>query len=156
MNYLAISGEVKIETSPDFETHRTFTITVTASDNGVPKQSNNVTLHVTISDIDDNPPVFTQSSWSATVKENAVRGVFVIQVNATDDDFEMLHKTLYYDISGGNEDGVFGIGYENGSVFVANTMNLDRETVSKYELTIEAKTLNDFLNGTAQMSTAKV
>ena len=140
----------------DFERHHTFTITVTARDNGVPKQSSNATLYVTISDADDNPPTFTQDSWSATVKENAIRGEAITQVNATDIDFETAHRKIYYVISGGNEDGVFGIGYENGSVYVADTANLDRETSDKYELTIEARTLNEFMNVTVQQSTTKV
>ena len=140
----------------DFEKHRTFTLTVTAQDNGVPKQSSNVTVYVTISDTDDNAPKFTQNTWTATVRENAVRGEVVTQVNATDNDFETLHRTIYYVITGGNDDGVFGIGYENGSVYVADTGRLDRETNDKYELTIEARTLNEFMNDTVQETTTKV
>ena len=140
----------------DFEKHRTFTLTVTAQDNGVPKQSSNVTVYVTISDTDDNAPTFTQNTWTATVRENAVRGEVVTQVNATDMDFETLHRTIYYVITGGNEDGVFGIGYKNGSVYVADTESLDRETNDEYELTIEARTLNEFMNDTVQETTTKV
>ena len=140
----------------DFEKHRTFTLTVTAHDNGVPKLSSNVTLYVTVSDTDDNAPTFTQDTWTATVRENAVRGEVVTQVNATDIDFETLHRTIYYFISGGNEDDVFGIGHENGSVYVKNTESLDRETTEKYELTIEARTMNEFMNITVQQTTTEV
>ena len=140
----------------DFEKHHTFTITVTAQDNGAPQQSSNVTLYVTISDTDDNPPTFTKDSWSATVNENAVRGEVITQVNATDIDFETAHRKIYYVISGGNEDGVFGIGYENGTVYVADAERLDRETNNKYLLAIEARTLNEFMNVTVQQSTTTV
>lgn len=122
----------------------------------MPRQNSNVTLYVTITDTDDNAPTFTQKSWSATVKENAARGAVVTQVNATDVDFEAAHRTIYYVIEGGNDNGVFGIGYENGSVYVADTRNLDREKNDRYELTIEARTLNEFMNATVQKSTAKV
>ena len=153
---LAISGEVKTEILLDFEKHHTFTVTVTAQDNGVPRQSSNVTLYVTVLDKDDNAPTFTKNTWSATVRENAVRGEIVTQVNATDIDFETLHRTIYYVISGGNDDGVFGIGYENGTVYVADPKSLDRETTDEYELTIEARTLNEFKNVTVQHTTTKV
>ena len=147
---------MKTAISLDFEKHKTFTIIVTAWDNGVPKQSSNVTLYITISDVDDNPPVFTQKSWSARVNENAERGKIIIQVNATDVDFETAHKKIYYVITGGNDDGVFGVGYENGTVYAANTTNLDREAKNKYELTIEAQTLNKFKNDTIQRTATEV
>ncbi|XP_028404999.1 cadherin-23-like isoform X3 [Dendronephthya gigantea] len=152
----SISGEVKTAISLDFEKHHTFTITVTAWDNGFPKQSSNVTLYITISDTDDNPPVFTQKSWSARVNENAVPNDTIIQVNATDIDFETAHRKIYYVITSGNDDGVFGIGYESGIVNVANTTNLDRETKDEYELTIEARTLNKFKNDTVQRTATEL
>ena len=156
LNSLAISGDVKTDIVLDFESHRMFTVTVTAFDSGVPKQSSNVTLYITILDMDDNAPEFTKPSWSAVVNENAVRGSVVTQVNATDIDFETTHRKIYYVISGGNDDGVFGIGYENGTVYVANTGKLDRETTNEYELTIEARTLNEFMNETVQHTSTKV
>ena len=131
-------------------------MTVTAQDNGVPRQSSNVTLYVTVSDKDDNAPTFTKKTWSATVKENAVRGDVITRVNATDIDFETAHRTIYYRISSGDEDGVFGIGSENGTVYVANPASLDRETTEEYELTIEAHTLDEFMNVTVQRTTTKV
>ena len=140
----------------DFEIHRTFTLTVTASDNGAPSNSQNVTLRVTVKDVDDNAPTFAKNTWTAVVNENDPTGTVVTQLNATDVDFEAAHKTVYYVIVGGNADGVFGIGYENGTVYVANTTSIDRETKSSYELEIEARTLNEFMNVTVQRTTTKV
>ena len=131
-------------------------MTVTAQDNGVPRQSSNVTLYVTVSDKDDNAPTFTKETWSATVKENAMLGDVITRVNATDIDTVTAHRTIYYKISGGNEDGVFGIGNENGTVYVANPRSLDRETTKEYELTIEARTMNEFMNVTVQRTTTEV
>ena len=147
---------MKTAISLDFEKHHTFTITVTASDNGVPQKRSNLTLYVTITDTDDNPPVFTKNTWSAAVNENAKLGEVITRVNATDIDFETAHKTIYYHIVAGNVDNVFGIERENGTVFVANSTLLDRETNEKYELTIEARTLNEFMNDTVQTATTKV
>ena len=90
------------------------------------------------------------------MNENAPKGTVVTQVNATDVDFEAAHKTVYYVIVDGNADGVFGIGRENGTVYVANTTSIDRETKSSYELEIEARTLNEFMNVTVQQTTTKV
>lgn len=90
------------------------------------------------------------------MNENVSLGVNITQIIATDDDFELHHRKIYYFITEGNEDEVFGIGYENGSVYVANTKNLDRERKDKYELTAVARTLNKFMNKTVQETSAKV
>lgn len=153
---VAQSGEVKTAISLDFEEHRNFTLTITASDRGAPSLSSNVTLVVTITDVDDNPPMFIKDTWSARVNENARVGTVITQVNATDDDFEDAHRTIYYVIKSGNGDGVFGIGHDNGTVYVANTTLLDRETNNNYELIVEARTLNEFKNDTVQQKTTKV
>lgn len=140
----------------DFEIHQTFTLTVTASDNGAPSNRRNVTLYVTIKDVDDNAPTFAKNTWSAVVNENDPTGTAVTRVYATDVDFEVVHKTVYYAIVGGNDDGVFGIENENGTVYIANTTSIDRETKGSYELEIEARSLNEFRNVTVQQSTTKV
>ncbi|XP_046839069.1 protocadherin Fat 4-like [Xenia sp. Carnegie-2017] len=152
----SITGEVKTATSLNFEKRRNFTVTVTACDNGVPRLCSNVSLYVTITDTDDNAPAFAQDTWSATVNENVSLGVNITQIIATDDDFELHHRKIYYFITDGNEDEVFGIGFENGSVYVANTKNLDRERKDKYELTVVARTLNKFMNKTVQETSAKL
>ena len=45
-----------------------------------------VQLEVTVLDVNDNTPVFSQSFYSAQVSENAEVGTELIQLNATDAD----------------------------------------------------------------------
>ena len=109
---------------------------------------------VTITDVDDNAPVFHQDKYAASILENATTGSFVSQVNASDIDAADEHKTVYYRIEGGNEEKQFAIGELNGSVHLNWTaVGLDRETVAVYSLTIAAISR---VNNTEQKSTVTV
>ncbi|XP_076994257.1 protocadherin gamma-A8-like [Tamandua tetradactyla] len=63
-----------------------YNITVVASDLGVPPLSSetHITLHV--ADTNDNPPAFSQASYSAYVPENNPRGASIFSVTAQDPD----------------------------------------------------------------------
>ena len=111
-------------------------------------------LLVTVTDVDDNAPVFHQESYTASLLENATAGSFVSQVNASDVDAADEHKTVYYRIEGGNEEKHFAIGELNGSVYLNWTAaGLDRENVPVYSLTIAAISR---VNNTEQKSTVIV
>jgi len=48
-----------------------YTLTVVASDNGVPPLSSTAMINIDISDVNDNPPVFSQANYSLIIQ---VRG----------------------------------------------------------------------------------
>lgn len=48
-----------------------YTLTVVASDNGVPPLSSSATINIDISDVNDNPPLFSQANYSLIIQ---VRG----------------------------------------------------------------------------------
>lgn len=51
-----------------------------ATDLGVPPLSNQATVNITVTDTNDNPPVFLQSKYSAQVGEEIRVGQKVLQV----------------------------------------------------------------------------
>ncbi|XP_067313970.1 protocadherin gamma-A11-like [Pseudorasbora parva] len=57
---------------------------LTAIDGGNPARSGNLNIIVTVLDVNDNRPLFSQDSYSVTVKENAAIGTVLIKLNATD------------------------------------------------------------------------
>ncbi|XP_050983302.1 protocadherin alpha-8-like isoform X6 [Labeo rohita] len=57
---------------------------LTAVDGGNPPRSGNLNIIVTVLDVNDNRPVFSQDSYSVAVKENAAIGTVLIKLNATD------------------------------------------------------------------------
>lgn len=48
-----------------------YTLTVVASDNGVPALSSSAVINIDISDVNDNPPLFSQANYSLIIQ---VRG----------------------------------------------------------------------------------
>uniref|UniRef100_A0A8C2J6K4 Cadherin domain-containing protein n=1 Tax=Cyprinus carpio TaxID=7962 RepID=A0A8C2J6K4_CYPCA len=68
---------------------------LTAIDGGNPPRSGNLNIIVTVLDVNDNRPVFSQDSYSVMVKENAAIGTVLVKLNATDLD-EGLNGVVEY------------------------------------------------------------
>ncbi|XP_043924982.1 protocadherin beta-15-like isoform X4 [Protopterus annectens] len=63
-----------------------YNITVTAVDDESPPLSSTAVIHVRISDINDNPPVFSKTLYTMQVSENNKPGALIGSVMATDKD----------------------------------------------------------------------
>ncbi|XP_035377314.1 protocadherin gamma-A4-like isoform X14 [Electrophorus electricus] len=72
-----------------------YNITVTAVDEGSPPLSSSKTIHLSIADVNDNPPVFQEHIYSAHVKENNKPGSAVCTVAATDPDWRQNGTVVY-------------------------------------------------------------
>ena len=108
---------------------------VVAKDRGSPKQLSAVTtVKVTVTDHNDEPPVFTQAVYRGAVNEDALPGTVVLSVITTDLDLDSNAKVAY-SITEGNQFGQFAI-KSTGEVYVLK--ELDREVISSYTLTITA------------------
>ena len=81
----------------------------------------------------NDQPVFTSSTYSFTVSEDAEVYASVGTTSATDED---TSDTVSYSITTGNGDGKFDIDSSTGEITVAEL--LDFETTSSYTLTIQA------------------
>ena len=79
-----ITGLVSVSGEIDFERAKEYFLTIQARDGGSPPLSNHATVNVTIMDANDNAPIFTQVSYTATVNENSPTGAAVVTLTATD------------------------------------------------------------------------
>ncbi|ROL54462.1 Protocadherin beta-16 [Anabarilius grahami] len=79
----------------DREKESDFNITITATDGGSPPLSTSMTIHLFVSDVNDNPPVFEQQSYSAYIRENNKAGISVCSVSANDPDWRQNGTVLY-------------------------------------------------------------
>ncbi|XP_053097323.1 protocadherin beta-16-like [Pangasianodon hypophthalmus] len=79
----------------DREMNEDYNITITATDGGSPPLSSSMTIHLSISDINDNPPVFEQQSYTAYVVENNQPGTSISSVTARDPDWRQNGTVLY-------------------------------------------------------------
>ena len=71
------------------ENTSTFILTVNASDHGKPSRSAYADVIVTVLDVNDNSPIFSQDVYEKTIAEDAKIELFILQLVATDDDIGM-------------------------------------------------------------------
>lgn len=64
----------------DHELSREYFLTILARDHGSPPLSNTAIVSINITDVNDNPPRFSQDAYSATVNELAPEGTEVFKV----------------------------------------------------------------------------
>ncbi|XP_030767379.1 fat-like cadherin-related tumor suppressor homolog isoform X3 [Sitophilus oryzae] len=129
-------GVITIAEMLDYERAKDYFLTIQAIDGGTPPLSNVATVNITVTDCNDNAPVFSQLSYSARIREDAHVDDKILQITATDLDSQANGEIAYSIINGDNQ-GQFSIDPVTGYVSVASP--LDRETVSGYVLEILAK-----------------
>ncbi|XP_023289907.1 fat-like cadherin-related tumor suppressor homolog isoform X2 [Orussus abietinus] len=131
-----ISGVIAIAEQLDFERARDYFLTIQAIDGGTPALTNHATVNITVTDCNDNAPIFSEASYRASVREDAKVGERVIAVFATDLDSEE-NGNVSYRIERGDRQKQFTIDERTGQIMVAAP--LDRESVASYMLEVHAR-----------------
>ncbi|XP_028445924.1 protocadherin gamma-A4-like [Perca flavescens] len=86
---LVTTGQLDRELVSDYN------ITITATDEGSPPLSSSKTVQLSVADINDNPPVFEEQSYSAYVTENNKPGSTLCSVTARDPDWRQNGTVIY-------------------------------------------------------------
>lgn len=122
----------------DRETISSYSLVIEALDGGAPPLRGEMTVNITIQDVNDNPPVFNQSRYYAVVPENATVGTHVLEVTATDADSEE-NGQIEYSINRRQSDkeNIFNMDLTTGVISVNKP--LDFETKELHELVIVAR-----------------
>lgn len=66
----ARSGHLVLSRHLDYETSQRHSLTVTATDGGIPPLSADLTIIVDVQDVNDNPPVFEREEYAVNVSES--------------------------------------------------------------------------------------
>lgn len=111
------------------------TLEAAVTDNGSPRLRDKVKVNVYITDVNDNPPKFLRAPYKVQISEGSSSGSQVVRMYTSDAD-EGLNGDVFYTLAAGNEEGRFYIDEATGQITLAR--NLDRETTSKYTLTVVA------------------
>ena len=125
-----------------------FTIVVEAEDIGIRNGrawtlASTANVTVTLLDVNDNAPSFTQTSFNGSVVENAVDGTPIVQLSADDPD-EGANGTVTFSLTTTRGGSAFPFTVDShGQVKVAagGSTHLDRENISSYTLTATASDL---------------
>uniref|UniRef100_A0A8C2GCA7 Cadherin 24, type 2b n=1 Tax=Cyprinus carpio TaxID=7962 RepID=A0A8C2GCA7_CYPCA len=98
--------------------------------------SGTTTVTVRLTDVNDNPPHFVQSSWLFSVSELAVPGAEVGRISATDVDLGDNAK-LEYTILDGESGDTFNITGANQEAVIILNKAVDYESRSSYSFSVE-------------------
>ncbi|XP_054667742.1 protocadherin beta-15-like [Grus americana] len=124
----------------DREETARYILTVTAADAGSPPLTTTQTFTVDISDVNDNAPVFNQTSYTMYVRENNVPTALVGAVSASDADVGPNAKVTYSLAPAHPAErppcSCISVNSENGHVFVLRP--LDYEHVRQIEVSVSA------------------
>ncbi|XP_060751267.1 protocadherin gamma-A8-like isoform X48 [Tachysurus vachellii] len=131
--------EMILQKPLDREKEGKINLLLTAFDGGESRLSGTMQIYITVVDTNDNPPVFSQKVYKATIIENAVKGSKLTTVSASDADEGSNGHVSYYisdavDISLAD---MFLVNEQNGDVILIG--QIDYEKSNMYQLDVQAR-----------------
>ncbi|XP_076595478.1 protocadherin gamma-A4-like [Chaetodon auriga] len=118
-----------------------YNITITATDEGSPPLSSSKSVQLSVADINDNPPVFEEQSYSAYVSENNKPGSTLCSVTARDPDWRQ-NGTVIYSLLAGEVNGAPVSSYVsvNGDTGVIHAVrSFDYEQLRSFKVHVMAR-----------------
>ncbi|XP_053319424.1 protocadherin gamma-C5-like isoform X23 [Spea bombifrons] len=125
----------------DRESISEYNIQVTATDLGAPPLSTLKMITLSVSDINDNTPVFSQSYYNAFIKENNDPGRLLCTVSAFDPDeginSELIYSVVESDIEGSSVSSFIYINPNNGNIY--SQRSFDYEHIQMFKITVQVE-----------------
>uniref|UniRef100_A0A6I8RNS3 Cadherin domain-containing protein n=1 Tax=Xenopus tropicalis TaxID=8364 RepID=A0A6I8RNS3_XENTR len=130
--------ELILQTSLDRETQSNHELILTASDGGNPVQTGTTLIKITVTDVNDNFPVFTQEVYKVNIHENIPIHSTVLQVNASDKDEGINAQITYsFGTTATNVLRIFAINPKSGEITTKG--NVDFEETKYYDISVQAQ-----------------
>nr|XP_014427795.1 protocadherin gamma-A1 [Pelodiscus sinensis] len=118
-----------------------YNVTVTATDRGTPPLSSTTSISVQLSDINDNAPIFSQTSYTVSIPENNPSGASVCSVRATDRDWGENARVTYSLLEGEGREAplssAVSINSETGAVYALRSF--DYEQLRELRFRVQAR-----------------
>uniref|UniRef100_A0AAQ4PGJ5 Cadherin domain-containing protein n=1 Tax=Gasterosteus aculeatus aculeatus TaxID=481459 RepID=A0AAQ4PGJ5_GASAC len=129
--------EMVLQKPLDREINEKISLALTAVDGGEPQMSGAMQILITVLDVNDNAPVFTQPIYKGSVAENAAKGTIVTTVSASDADSKLNGKVTY-SITNTLDDvrHMFEVNEDSGEVSL--TGQLDYEKKRNFHINLRA------------------
>ncbi|XP_058253540.1 protocadherin Fat 2 [Hemibagrus wyckioides] len=128
------SGHIIVRSMLDREEITHYSLTVQAADEGQPPLSSAVQVTVTVTDVNDNHPVFSQTSHSLVLQEEEAVGSSILQLLVTDRDTPQNGPPFTFHIVSGNEGRHFHVD-QGGLLSLASSLR--NRGKSQHELKIQ-------------------
>uniref|UniRef100_A0A8C6MFN6 Cadherin domain-containing protein n=1 Tax=Nothobranchius furzeri TaxID=105023 RepID=A0A8C6MFN6_NOTFU len=125
----------------DREQHPVYNITFTAVDEGNPPLSENKTITLRISDVNDNAPMFEQMIYEANILENNPPGLHVFSVKAHDSDSGQNARISYLlidtELNGSPISTYISVNAESGAIQAVRSF--DYEQIKDFQFHVKAQ-----------------
>ncbi|KAK9403753.1 protocadherin gamma-A6 [Crotalus adamanteus] len=132
---------LETEKALDREQLPTYSITVTAVDDGTPPLSTSVVISLQVLDTNDNPPEFLESKYTSYLLENNPKGASAFSLKASDPDWEENARITYSIIESQMKDlplsSYLSINSETGTVYALSS--LDYEEIQEIQFQVKAQ-----------------
>ncbi|XP_036911122.1 protocadherin Fat 1 isoform X1 [Sturnira hondurensis] len=130
------TGVINVVAPLDFESHPAYKLSVRATDSLTGAHAE-VFVDIIVEDINDNPPVFVQQSYTVTLSEASVIGTSVVQVRATDSDSEP-NRGISYHMSGNHSKSQDHFHVDSSTGLISLVRTLDYEEVRRHKIFVRA------------------
>ncbi|XP_033948118.1 protocadherin gamma-A11-like [Pseudochaenichthys georgianus] len=121
---LVTTGQLDRELVSDYN------ITITATDEGSPPLSSSKTVQLSVADVNDNPPVFEEQSYSAHVTENNKPGSTLCSVTARDPDWRqngtVIYSLLPGEVNGAPVSSYLSVNGDTGVIHAVRTFDYEQ------------------------------
>lgn len=126
----------------DRETTQSYNLRLALDETDIPNQMDDnttmINVFVTVEDVNDNMPVFQTENYEVVVSEAVPLKYSIAKIIATDADAENTpNSEIVYDITSGNDDGLFSIDLISGVLLVNKKLDYDQGPTN-YSLVIRA------------------
>nr|XP_057919312.1 protocadherin gamma-A11-like isoform X20 [Doryrhamphus excisus] len=132
---LVTTGQLDRELVSDYN------ITISATDEGSPPLSSSKMIHLSVADINDNPPVFEEQSYSAYVSENNKAGSTLCSVSAQDPDWRqngtVIYSLLAAEVNGAPVSSYVSVNGDTGVIHAVRS--LDYEHLRSFKVHVMAR-----------------
>ncbi|XP_043434692.1 protocadherin gamma-A2 isoform X1 [Prionailurus bengalensis] len=130
--------ELVLELALDREEKAVHHLVLVALDGGSPVLSGTSRIHVTVLDVNDNAPIFTQPEYRVSVPESMPVGTRILTVTATDTDEGYNAQVAYFqEKNPGETSEIFELESTSGDITIIQS--LDYEDAKIHEIDIEAQ-----------------
>ncbi|KAM4732180.1 protocadherin gamma-A12-like isoform 48-T48 [Anableps anableps] len=121
---LVTTGQLDREVVSDYN------ITIIATDEGSPPLSSSKTVQLSVADINDNPPVFDEQSYSAYVSENNKPGSTLCSVTARDPDWRqngtVIYSLLPGEVNGASVSSYLSVNGDTGVIHAVRSFDYEQ------------------------------
>ncbi|XP_070407798.1 protocadherin gamma-A12 isoform X29 [Nothobranchius furzeri] len=132
---LVTTGQLDRELVSDYN------ISISATDEGSPPLSSSKTVQLSVADINDNPPVFEEQSYSAYVSENNKPGSTLCSVSARDPDWRqngtVIYSLLPAEVNGASVSSYLSVNGDTGVIHAVRSF--DYEQLRSFKVHVMAR-----------------